>query len=58
MKKKILFIATIVGMIILVGCQRFDFEEARQDAIRQNAEKIWMMVFVVILRTIIKWVLM
>lgn len=41
MKKKILFIATIVGMIILVGCQRFDFEEARQDAIRQNAEKIF-----------------
>ena len=41
MKKKILFITTLVGMTMFIGCQRFDFEEARQDAIRQNAEKIF-----------------
>jgi hypothetical protein len=41
MKKKILFITTLVGITMFIGCQRFDFEEARQDAIRQNAEKIF-----------------
>ena len=41
MKKKILFIATLVGMSMFIGCQRFDFEEAHQEAIRQNAENIF-----------------
>ena len=41
MKKKIFFIATLVGMIIFTGCQRFDFDEARQEAIRQNATNIF-----------------
>lgn len=41
MKKKILFIATLVGMSMFTSCQRFDFEEARQEAIRQNAEKVF-----------------
>ncbi len=41
MKKKILFIATLVGMSMFTSCHRFDFEEARQEAIRQNAEKVF-----------------
>ena len=41
MRKRILFIATVVGMILFTSCQRFDFDEARQEAIRQNAENIF-----------------
>ena len=41
MKKRIFFIATLVGMITFTGCQRFDFDEARQEAIRQNATNIF-----------------
>lgn len=41
MKKRIFFIATLVGMITFTGCQRFDFDEARQEAIRQNAANIF-----------------
>ena len=41
MKKRIFFIATLVGMIAFTGCQRFDFDEARQEAIRQNAANIF-----------------
>ena len=41
MKKRIFFIATLVGMIIFTGCQRFDLDEARQEAIRQNATNIF-----------------
>jgi hypothetical protein len=41
MKKKILFIATLVGMSMFTSCNRFDFDEARQEAIRQNAEKVF-----------------
>ena len=41
MKKRIFFIATLVGMIAFTGCQRFDFDEARNEAIRQNATNIF-----------------
>jgi hypothetical protein len=41
MKKKILFIATLVGMAMFTNCQRFDFDEARQEAVRHNAEQIF-----------------
>ena len=41
MKKKILFIATLVGMTMFTSCQRFDFDEAQEEAIRQNAENIF-----------------
>ena len=41
MKKRIFFIATLVGMITFIGCQRFDFDETRNEAIRQNAANIF-----------------
>ena len=41
MKKRIFFIATLVGMITFTGCQRFDFDETRNEAIRQNAANIF-----------------
>jgi hypothetical protein len=41
MKKRIFFTATLVGMIAFTGCQRFDFDEARNEAIRQNATNIF-----------------
>ena len=41
MKKRLFFIATLVGMITFIGCQRFDFDETRNEAIRQNAANIF-----------------